>query len=74
MIAKKAHLDDLKALTGLALAIGNRNVRQQGRVADNRRKRVTVLVSRPLAEELAISSLELKATHYLVMSACPVPV
>lgn len=49
-----AHLDNLEALAGLALAVGDRDVRQQRRVADDRRQRVAVLVGRPLADTLAL--------------------
>lgn len=48
-----AYLNDLEALARLTLAIGDRNVGQQRRVADNRRKRVAVLMCRPFAETLA---------------------
>lgn len=53
-IRRLAHLDDLETLAGLALAVGDRNVRQQRRVADDRRKRVAVLVGRPFAEMSAL--------------------
>lgn len=62
------HLDDLEALAGLALSIGNRDVRQQRRVADDRRKRVAVVMSHPFAR-LSALSVRLRQIH--TTSSCP---
>lgn len=67
------HLDNLVAFASLALAICDREVREQRRMADDGREGVAMLVREPLAVVSFASKKPDRPTYYLVMSGCPVP-